>query len=139
MKKNKKTHFMAGVLMVLFVGFFLLITGRFLYIQITGEINNVSLKEWAEQKRTSSYVLESERGKIYDANGMPLAYDMKTYRLLAIVDESYTINPKQPLHVVDAEETAAKIAPIWEVDESYIVERIRKGRENGQFQVVNCH
>lgn len=135
MKKNKKTHFMAGVLMVLFVGFFLLITGRFLYIQITGEINNVSLKEWAEQKRTSSYVLESERGKIYDANGMPLAYDMKTYRLLAIVDESYTINPKQPLHVVDAEETAAKIAPILEVDESYILERIRKGRENGQFQV----
>src|SRR5690625_4071078 len=104
--KNKKTNMVAGIFMVLFIGAFLIVTGRFLYIQASGEVANVSLADWAKEKRTSTYFLNSERGKIFDKNGMTLAYNRLTYRLYAIIDEKYTVNKKDPKHVDDPQKTA---------------------------------
>ncbi|MFC2950201.1 penicillin-binding protein [Virgibacillus sediminis] len=135
MRKNKKTNLMAGILMILFIGIFLVLTGRFLYIQASGEVNDVSLEEWAEEKRTSSYTLRAERGKIYDQNGMTLAYDRPAFSLYAVVDEAHSANSTKPLHVIDPEHTARALAPILGIEESYILERLRQGMENGRFQV----
>src|SRR5690625_7737839 len=63
MKKNKSTNIVAGLLMISFIGIFLVLSGRFLYIQVSGEVNNVSLEQWAKQKRTSSYSLHAERSE----------------------------------------------------------------------------
>src|SRR5690554_1337771 len=103
--KNKKTNKAAGIFMILFIGAFLVIMGRFLYIQASGEVANVSLADWAKDKRTSTYFLNSERGKIFDKNGMTLAYNRLTYRLYAIIEEEYTVNDKDPKHVVDPQKT----------------------------------
>lgn len=135
MKKNKTTHFMSGVLILCFVGMFLLVTGRFLYIQATGEINNISLDEWAEEKRTSSYTLDSERGKILDNNGMTLAYDRPTYRIQAIVRESYTQNPEEPLHVKNPDKTAEMLAPLLNTEKSFILQKLQEGIKKDLFQV----
>jgi len=135
MKKNKKTHIMSGVLIVLFAGIFLLISGRFLYIQATGEIDGVSLEEWAEDKRTATYTLDAERGKIYDRNGMTLAYDRPSYRIQAIVGESHTQNEEDPLHVTNPEKTAEKLAPILEADENYLLKQMKEGIQEDRFQV----
>lgn len=126
---------MTGVLMVGFVCMFLILTGRFLYIQVTGEVNDVSLEEWAKEKRSSSYILDAERGTIFDNNGVTLAYDRRTYRMYAIVDETFTINSKDPKHVVDIEKTAQALAPIIEVEESYIRDRLASGIDDGRVQV----
>src|SRR5690606_37340397 len=77
----------------------------------------------------------AERGKIFDRNGMTLAYDRPSYRLYAIVDESYSENAEEPLHVVDPKETAEKLAPLLDADASDIQERLEKGIEEGRFQV----
>ncbi|HLR80299.1 MAG TPA: penicillin-binding protein [Bacillota bacterium] len=135
MKKNKKTNRVAGLLIVFFVGTFSVVAGRFLYLQITGEVDGISLVEWAEEKRTSSHILDAERGKIHDANGMPLAYDRPTYRLYAIVDKKYSTNKDQPLHVKNPKKTAKKLAPILDIDESKLLSKLEKGIENEQFQV----
>ncbi|MFC4557013.1 penicillin-binding protein [Virgibacillus kekensis] len=135
MKKNKTTHFMSWVLILCFVGIFLLVAGRFLYIQATGEIDNVSLDKWAEEMRTASYTLEAERGKIYDTNGMTLAYNRPTYRVQAIVDESYTQNPEEPMHVKNPEKTAEVLAPLLDAEKRFLLERIKKGIEKDLFQV----
>ncbi|WP_042223861.1 penicillin-binding protein [Oceanobacillus manasiensis] len=135
MRKNRTTHFMAGILIIIFVGVFLLLTGRFLYIQATGEINDVSLEEWAEQKRTSSYTMAAERGKIFDNNGMALAYDRPTFRMYAILDEAYTGEAKEPKHVVDPEKTAKELAPLLDVKEEELLETIKSGIEKKRFQV----
>ncbi|SFB18903.1 penicillin-binding protein 2B [Lentibacillus halodurans] len=135
MKKNKKTHFMSGILIVLFVGIFLLVSGRFLYIQATGEIDGVSLKKLAEEKRTASYTLGAERGKIYDRNGMTLAYDRPTYRIQAIIEESYTQDEEEPMHVDNPEETAEMLAPLLDADEAYLLEQLKEGIQEDQFQV----
>ncbi|MFC3040239.1 penicillin-binding protein [Virgibacillus xinjiangensis] len=135
MRKNKKTNLMAGILMILFIGVFLVLTGRFLYIQASGEVDDVSLEEWAEEKRTSSYTLRAERGKIYDQNGMTLAYDRPAFSLYAVVDEAHSENSTEPLHVTDPEHTARTLAPILEVEESYILEQLQQGIQNNRFQV----
>ncbi len=135
MRKNKATHFMAGIFIILFVGAFLTLSGRFLYIQATKEINGVSLEEWADKQRTSSYTLPAERGKIYDSNGMTLAYDRPTYRLYAIVDESYSEDLEEPKHVKDPEKTAELLAPLLDMKESEVLEQLNAGIEKNKFQV----
>lgn len=135
MKKNRTTHFMAGILIIIFVGAFLLLTGRFLYIQATGEINDVSLEKWAEQKRTSSYTMAAERGKIFDNNGMMLAYDRPTFRMYAILDEAYTGESEEPKHVVDPEKTAEELAPLLDVEKEELLESLKSGIEKDRFQV----
>ncbi|WP_156290431.1 penicillin-binding protein [Oceanobacillus salinisoli] len=135
MRKNKTTHFMSAILIVLFSVAFIVLTGRFMYIQATGEIDGVSLKEFADQKRTSSYTINAERGKIYDNNGMALAYDMPVYRLYAIVREEYSKNLDEPKHVVDPERTAQALAPILGVEESDILDPLLKGINQDRFQV----
>ncbi|TQS75656.1 penicillin-binding protein [Ornithinibacillus gellani] len=135
MKKNKTTNFMAFVFITIFVGFFLILTGRFLYIQATGEIEGVSLDKWAKEKRSSSYTLEAERGKIFDSKGMVLAYDRPAFRIYAITRESYSDNSSKKRHVVDPEETAAKLAPILDADEQDLLETLKNGIEQDRFQV----
>ncbi|MUK89536.1 PASTA domain-containing protein [Ornithinibacillus sp. L9] len=135
MKKNKTTHLMTGILLILFVGVFLVLTGRFLYIQAAGEVQNVSLEKWAKEIRTSSYTLDSERGRIFDNNGMTLAYDMPTYRIYAIVDETYSANLEEPKHVEDPEKTAEQLAPFLDVDKQYILDRLNSGVENEKVQI----
>lgn len=126
---------MAGILIVFFAGVFLILTGRFMYIQATGEINDVSLEEWADQKRTTSHTLDSERGGIFDKNGMTLAYDRPTFRIYAVVDESYSNDLEEPVHVDDHQQAAQELAPILEMEESEILSRLQNGVESEQFQV----
>lgn len=135
MKKNKSTNVVAGLLMILFIGVFLVLSGRFFYIQATGEVNNISLEDWAKQKRTSSYSLHAERGKILDSNGMVLAYDQPTYRLYAIVDEAFSENQKTPQHVQDPEETAEQLAEVLEAEKADFLAILKEGIETGKTQV----
>lgn len=126
---------MAGVLMLVFIVAFLLVTGRFLYIQASGSVEGVALDEWAENVRTSSYTLDSERGKIFDKNGMTLAYDMPTFRMYAIVDKRFSENTEEPQHVADPDGTAEKLAPLLNTEKSYLLERLNYGIDTGKSQV----
>ncbi|MDC3416485.1 penicillin-binding protein [Aquibacillus salsiterrae] len=135
MRKSKTTQVMSTVLMLLFVVVFLTLLGRFLYIQGTGVVSGVSLEEWADKRRTNSYRIDAQRGTIFDQNGMALAQDRAVYRLYAIVDQSYTSNPKEPRHVVDPQKTAEMLAPLLNMDASDIIARIEAGIEREQFQV----
>jgi len=109
--------------------------GRFIYIQAVGVIDNVSLEEWAKEKRTSSYTLHAERGKIFDSNNMTLAYDRPTFRIYAILDEAYTGDSDELKHVKDPEKTASSLAPFLDMDEEEIYGRLEDGIEEGKFQV----
>ncbi|SEB17274.1 penicillin-binding protein 2B [Thalassobacillus cyri] len=135
MMKSKNTQRMAKVWMLFFSLLFMLLAGRFLYIQTTGEVQGIDLNEWADKKRSSSYQLDATRGRILDQNGMTLAYDRPTYRLYAIVDEAYSTNLEEPKHVTDPEKTAEMLAPLLDMKASEIETRIESGIENNRFQV----
>ncbi|MGN8645109.1 penicillin-binding transpeptidase domain-containing protein [Gracilibacillus sp. HCP3S3_G5_1] len=133
--KSKTTQIMPIIWMVIFTILFLIIAGRFLYIQVSDEVSGVSIQEWADEKRTNKYSIPASRGTIYDRNGMALAQEHVVYRLYAVVDEAQTTNPLSPKHVKDVEDTAKKLAPILEMEEGEIVERLEDGISNGRFQV----
>ena len=133
--KTKTTKWMPIVWMILFAIGFLIVFGRVLYIQVTGEVQGVSLTELAEEKRTNYYTIPAKRGTIFDRNGMALAEDKIVYRLYAVLDEGQTMNPEKPRHVVDINETAEKIAPIIGMEPSDMKRRMEEGREEERFQV----
>ncbi|PAD37236.1 penicillin-binding protein [Terribacillus saccharophilus] len=135
MKKNKTTQRMAMFLLSAFALLFLVLAGRFLFIQASGEVAGVNLKEFAESKRTDSYTLEATRGKILDRNGMELAYDQPTYSIYAIVSEKYSADKDHPIHVTDVDKTSEEIADIIDADPADLKERLQKGIDEGLWQV----
>ncbi|RWZ60699.1 penicillin-binding protein [Halobacillus fulvus] len=141
--KSKRTHRGAALLILVFTIMFLVVVGRFLYIETTQEVQGVDLNKWAEDIRTSSYEIDALRGKIYDKNGMVLAYDRPTFRLYAIVDPNYSANLENPKHVEDPQKTAQALAPVLDMEASEIEETLRDGiathededEDNNRFQV----
>ncbi|ARI77575.1 penicillin-binding protein [Halobacillus mangrovi] len=133
--KSPNTHRGAALLILAFSFMFLIIAGRFLYIETTATVEGVDLEKWAKDVRTSSYEIDAKRGKIFDKNGMVLAYDRPMYRLYAIVDPDYTTNPKEPNHVTDIEKTASTLAPLLDMEANEMAEIMETGKENERFQV----
>src|SRR5699024_7271240 len=120
---------------VFFVIIFLVVTGRFLYIQVSGEVNGISNREWTEEKRTACYTLDAERGKIIDKNGETLAYDRPAFRLYAILDETYSEHTNEINHVENPGRTAEKLAPILDMEPEEILSIMERGIQEGKTQV----
>ncbi len=76
--------------------------------------------------------MSATRGVIYDRNGVTIAEDTASYKLIAILDKKMTTNPKKPKHVVDPRLTAQKLSKYIKMDENEIYKRLTK---KGQFQV----
>ncbi|GAB2542991.1 penicillin-binding protein [Gracilibacillus alcaliphilus] len=133
--KNRVTELMPTVWIIIFGLLFTIVLGRFMYLQVVGEVSGVSIQELADEKRTNHYSIPATRGTIYDRNGMALAQEHIVYRLYAVLDENQTANPMAPRHVSDVEKTAASLAPIIDMEEEEIAERLQSGIEKGQFQV----
>ncbi|MCT2538064.1 penicillin-binding transpeptidase domain-containing protein [Aquibacillus koreensis] len=127
---------MSAVIMLLFVVMFLTVSGRFLYIQGTGEVEGVFLQDWADKRRTNTYEIEAQRGTIYDRNGMVLAQDRATYRVQAILrDVYYASSESEDLELADPRDTADTLAPLIGMESNEVLERIEFGIENERFQV----
>lgn len=147
MGKKANSRKMIIFFFILFSVMFVAVTGRFLYIQAKGEVNNISLENWAADKREVSYPLKAERGKIYDNTGVMLAYDRPVFRLYAVVDSSYSENKAEKLHVEDPKTTIETLAKFLDIDENKAEERLAKAiKKNGelpgderQFQIEFGH
>lgn len=135
MKKNKQMNQTAASLMLIFFFVFLVIGGRFIYIQATGKANNVSLTEWANEKRDTTITLPASRGKIYDHSGMTLAYNRPMYRVYAILNPEYSKNRATPQHVEDPEMTAEKLARYLNMEKKEIQHLLENGIKEERFQV----
>ncbi|MGM8214377.1 penicillin-binding protein [Bacillaceae bacterium W0354] len=137
LRKFNQSKLMVFLLIVSFTFFFLLIIGRFMYIQITGEVHSVDLISYADKVRDTQSVLPAERGKIVDRNGMVLADNKPIYRMYAIVRESFSDNSPKPLHVVDAQKTAEKLSEYINLEAAEIRRIIEYGKDNQEdiFQV----
>ncbi|PWA13403.1 penicillin-binding protein [Pueribacillus theae] len=124
--KNKNINKGAASVVILFVLLFLLLFTRFLYIEITKEVDGKELNTLAQELWTTSKTLEAHRGSIYDRKGNVLAQDIPSYTIYAILDRSY------PNHVKDPEETAKQLAPILGASKENL-EKILKQKK--RFQV----
>ncbi|WP_243386728.1 penicillin-binding protein [Bacillus kexueae] len=133
MQKSKNINRGAAILSLIFALLFFVLLGRFFYIQATGKVDGQVLAVKAEEKYTNQVMLEATRGTIVDRNGEVLAQDTATFTIVAVLDEELTENAKEPRHVVDKEETAEKLAPILNMEESEILSILNKDRKQVEF------
>src|SRR5699024_6571267 len=128
---------------IVFAVVFVAVTGRFLYIQAKGEVNNVSLKEWAKDKREVSYPLKAERGKIYDDTGVMLAYDRSVFRINAVINPAHSKNKQDNRQVGDTESRAKGQDKFIDIEQLEAEEQLAKAikenenlpEDDRQFQI----
>lgn len=128
MKRNNSLKFNVKITM-LFVSFlFVLISAKLIYVAISKDVDGINLTAFASNRNTEKRTTYASRGSIYYSNGEELAIDMNSYTVIAYLSSTRTTDDKNPQHVVDKERTARELAPILEVKEETILERLN--REN---------
>lgn len=115
---------------IFFGGLFLLLFGRMLSIQITGEAEGKQLAMIAQAKYAKEAVLQAERGKIVDRNGEVIASDTLSYRLIAVLSEKATEKgAKKPRHVVDYDKTAELLSRYIPMEKDELSNIMYKAKE----------
>lgn len=110
-----------------------------MYIQFHGEVQAVDLVDYADRFRYVNSELDAERGEIYDQTGMVLAGNKTVYTLYAILDEGYSKNASESLHVENLQETANQLSSVINMDSDQIYNILENGKENDRFQVEFSH
>jgi len=126
MKKRNMTRG-ARLLFAFFSLLFLLLIGRILYIQVTGQVDGQVLAVKAQEKTLKQKAIQSQRGQITDRNGEVIAEDTSSYTLVAVLNEKYKT------YVEDPEETAKALAQCIDMDEDKILERLLKDNDQVEF------
>ncbi|QQK78345.1 penicillin-binding protein [Salicibibacter cibarius] len=99
--------------------------GRFLFVQVSQEIDDVDLETLANERWTNNEPLEGERGSIYASNGDAIAEEVTSYTAFAVLQEGYEGA------IDDPAETAQTLAPYIDMEEDRLAELLT----SDQFQV----
>ncbi|MFC0229714.1 penicillin-binding protein [Bhargavaea ullalensis] len=94
-------------------GLFFLLFARFLFIQVTGEVEGRPLAAMAQAKYERASVLSADRGRILDRSGEAIAEDTLSYKLIAVLSKKASdgIKDKSKMrHVLDREKTARELS-----------------------------
>ncbi len=127
---------------VLFCSF----AGRIIYLCTTDyQVGEETITAFIRARNTNEEVILPKRGSILDNKGEILAEDVASYTVIAYLDPSRSENSKEPLHVVDVDATAEKLAPYLNMDvevlkillkkDAYQVELGPGGRNLSQIQM----
>ena len=118
--------------LIFFLFIFVLIL-RLGYLCLTGKVDGINLKSFANKRNTKKETLYALRGNIYDVNGDVLAQTINSYTIIAYLDESRSKDSKVPLHVVNKEDTAEKLATVLDMSKEQILERLNKKAYQVEF------
>lgn len=134
-----------GVLLLIVLLFFVF-AWRIVYLCMTDyRVGDSTITAFIEARNTEEEIILPVRGSIIDANGNVLAEDVASYTVIAYLNESRSEGSKEPLHVVDINATAVKLAPYLNMDvevlktllskDAYQVELGPGGRNLSQIQM----
>ena len=125
--------------------FCLLIARIFYLCTVDYNVGEVTISDFIKSRNTEEETILPKRGSILDAHGNVLAEDVASYTVIAYLDKRRSENSKVPLHVVDADATAEKLAPLINMDvevlkvllkkNAYQVELGPGGRNLSQIQM----
>ena len=125
---------------------FCTLIARVIYLCTTDyKVGNETISAFIKNRNTKEETLLPKRGSIKDRDGNVLAEDVASYTVIAYLDEKRSKNSKKPLHVVDPDATAEKLAPYLNMDvealkillkkEAYQVELGPGGRNLSQIKM----
>ncbi|MEH6939189.1 penicillin-binding protein [Bacillus sp. JJ664] len=125
-KKNKYTNLGIRWFFLVTIAFFISLIARISYLQLADTVEGRNLKVFADENYNTSQKIPAKRGTIYDANGVPLAEEVTSYTVSAVLDPSASKNSKIKRHVVDKDKTAKQLSAILDVDESELLSMLGK-------------
>lgn len=129
---NKNRNLTANVFTLVFFLFILILIIRLAYLCLSGSVDGIDLKEFANKRNTVRETLYALRGNVYDTNGNVIAQTINSYTVIAYLDSSRTEDIKNPKHVVDKESTAEALSPIINMSKEKILSLLNK---SGVYQV----
>ncbi len=133
-KKVKVTKWkITNLVFVLFLLVMIGLYAQYCYLSLSEKIYGENIKKFAAKRNSVSVELVSERGKIFDTNGDPLAINVTSYNVIAYLDPSRDKSKKHPDHVIDKEETAKKLSEVLSADYDYILKRLNSKLYQVQF------
>lgn len=133
MKQKVVSKWGAFALLSFFAGLSFLFIGRFFILQTSGESHGRDLLMRAAAQYEREYILDAKRGDILDRYGRIIAEDTQSYRVAAVLDESLTQAGREPVHVVDKEETARILAKYLNGTEEQIYKVLDQDKKQVEF------
>ena len=108
-------------LILFFVFVFCAFVARIFYLcYVDYNVGSETISSFIKNRNTEEEVIMPVRGSIFDKNGEILAEDVASYSIIAYLDESRSKDSDVPLHVVDVDITAEKLAPLLDTDVGFI-------------------
>lgn len=112
MKKNSRIFSIIKISKIATIFLFVVILVKLTYVAISPKVDGIDLNIFALSRTTATKTIEASRGTIYDINNEVLATNVRSYTVIAYLDESRTSDEANPRHVVDKETTAEKLSPL---------------------------
>ena len=112
MKKNSRIFSIIKISKIATIFLLVVILVKLTYVAISPKVDGIDLNTFALSRTTATKTIEASRGTIYDINNEVLATNVRSYTVIAYLDESRTSDEANPRHVVDKETTAEKLSPL---------------------------
>ncbi|MFY9857306.1 MAG: penicillin-binding protein [Exiguobacterium chiriqhucha] len=120
---------------VCFTPLFLFFVGWFFYLSVFQTYKGENMLAFAEEERWKAVsTLKAERGEIYDRFGQPIAINIPSYRIVAVLKlggervEDKTLMPEE---FAEAAKQLATVIPMAEAD---ILKRLEQNKDRGQIE-----
>ena len=121
MKKNSRIFSIIKISKIATIFLFVVILVKLTYVAISPKVDGINLNTFALSRTTATKTIEASRGTIYDINNEVLATNVRSYTVIAYLDESRTSDEANPRHVVDKETTAEKLSPLINMNSKQIL------------------
>lgn len=122
----------------LIFGFFLicifLLYIKFAYLSLSPTVYGKNMEDFAAKRNTVRKKIKAKRGSIYDSDGNSLAINVSSYTIIVSLEKSKVYTKEDYVHDIDS--TANALAPILEVEPSYLVEKM--SQDKYQVELGTC-
>ena len=98
---------------VVIVLLFCLFIWKITLVATNNVVEGVNIRELADSRIIATKTIYSTRGTIYDNQGEPVAENVNSYTMVAILSSQRTTNPDNPKHVVDYKKTAEELSKVF--------------------------
>ena len=127
-KQNKRKISIDKLIVISLAIFFLVLFCRVSFLSLASVIDGEDIRKLVNNRNTRVEVLSATRGTIYDINNKVLSQNINSYTVIAYLSPKRSQGSSKLLHVVDKEETAAKLAPLINMSKEEILSLLN--REN---------
>lgn len=121
MKKNSSKINVILISKIITIFLFVVVLIKLGYVALSTTVDGIDLKNFSKSIVETSKTIESSRGTIYDVNGEVLATNVRSYTVIAYLEESRTTDSDNPRHVIDKEYTAKMLAPLLNMKEQTLL------------------